>query len=1152
MKNSTFSAQVANNLLTLLQGYSKTIRLLLVMFLTLTVTTNAWGATWEKATSIAAGDVVLLVCESKKMELSSISTTSTKYGIGVSYTTSPAGAYELTVEAGSSSDTYSLKNGSTYLYWSSGNSLATNATKSVNSSWSITFNNGNATIKNAKDATRIIGWNASSPRFACYTSSQTAVQLYKKVTAVQTVAVTGVSLNKTSLTLTEGSSETLSASVSPDNATDKTVTWTTNKSSVATVINGKVTAVAEGSAIITVTTNDGKKTATCNVTVNPKPKYTVTLNAGSGTCAASVTESSAGAGVTLPTPTLDGCGEWSFAGWTTSSVANETSSKPATLLTSTYKPTANTTLYAVYQRTEETEGNGGTEDVSRSYTFSDYTAGTQYADNEAHKLDDNVTLTTTDCHFTSELRIYSSSTYNGYVVSNKLPGRIISIGFNAGNKVDEIAVYGSTNGTAWTEVGQVSVTSTSYKDYTLNFGETNYTYFKLDVVGSNQVRLKSITITWESTSAGGTITTTYYHSTPDCGGSTPDPDPTYYTITLNPNYPAGKTGTFKDKEGNTVNGNLVISLPEGTKTQPIADLYSSISLDGYIFEGWFEVTAEGEKHRENTGTITNDTTFYAHWKEPCTVTFNAGTGTCTGSITETTANGITLPTATLEDCGNWVFLGWAENAIASETTTAPASILYGGSTYKPTTNITLYAIYKRVEGGGSGEEAEATLSFADKAQRTEYTKDIQVWAQNGITLTNNKASSTTDVGDYADPARFYANSQIIISAPRAITQIVADCDESKYATALVSSIGTDASASGITATITPTTQSETYEITLTGQTRFNSISVTYGGGLDTSYYHSEPYCQTCEKFITINKGAETNGTFTLDISGEMATCDTEVAVVVTPTPAAHYHIGGVTATTPTTGGAPTVTDNGNGTYTVTYVANSTGESTINVTFEEDAKATINLYELGVLTTITSEYIGDLYTLPSTSSQSCGTKILVGWSTVTFTETDTKPTENYVGIGSRITLAETQTYYAVFAQSSGGGGGSGDYERVTAALDDWSGDYLIAYDNQTFADGSTGGKTGIGAEGKKVDLSENISNNTIPSNTGDQYNVTLVAIDGGYVLQTKDSQYNYQTNNSNGLANTENIETAKKLGFNVLLYNVEEDLCCKVAKILSND
>ena len=261
-------------------------------------------------------------------------------------------------------------------------------------------------------------------------------------------------------------------------------------------------------------------------------KYKVTFNAGSGTCGtSSLTESTAGYGVTLPTATI--CDGWEFAGWATSSVATETTTAP-TLLSegSNYKPTGNCTLYAVYQRTEETEGNGGTENVSRSYTFSNFTAGTQYADNEVHKLDNDVTLTTTDCHFTSELRIYSSSTYNGYVVSNNLPGRIVSIGFNAGNKVDAIDVFGSTNGTNWTKVGQVSVTSTSYKDYTLNFGATNYTYFKLDVAGSNQVRLKSITITWESASAGGTITTTYYHSTPDCGPTCTDPALAYATATI--------------------------------------------------------------------------------------------------------------------------------------------------------------------------------------------------------------------------------------------------------------------------------------------------------------------------------------------------------------------------------------------------------------------------------------------------------------------------------------------------------------------------------------------------------------------------------------------------------------------------------------------
>ena len=159
----------------------KILSLLLILFLSIG---NAWGqtVTWEKATSIAAGDVVALVCESKKMELSGISTTSTKYGTGVAYTSAPNGKYELTVEAGSSTGTFSLKNGSNYLYWSSGNSLNKTTTKDAKASWTITFSNGNAIIKNANTSARQLQWNASSPRFACYDNSgQTAVQLYKKV-----------------------------------------------------------------------------------------------------------------------------------------------------------------------------------------------------------------------------------------------------------------------------------------------------------------------------------------------------------------------------------------------------------------------------------------------------------------------------------------------------------------------------------------------------------------------------------------------------------------------------------------------------------------------------------------------------------------------------------------------------------------------------------------------------------------------------------------------------------------------------------------------------------------------------------------------------------------------------------------------------------
>ncbi|SHJ13340.1 S-layer homology domain-containing protein [Desulfofundulus thermosubterraneus] len=88
-----------------------------------------------------------------------------------------------------------------------------------------------------------------------------------------TIPVTGVSLDKTSLTMTVGESVQLTATVSPGNATNKNVTWTSSNPAVATVDNtGKVTAVAAGTATITVKTEDGGKTATCVVTVSKWPK----------------------------------------------------------------------------------------------------------------------------------------------------------------------------------------------------------------------------------------------------------------------------------------------------------------------------------------------------------------------------------------------------------------------------------------------------------------------------------------------------------------------------------------------------------------------------------------------------------------------------------------------------------------------------------------------------------------------------------------------------------------------------------------------------------------------------------------------------------------------------------------------------------------
>ena len=92
------------------------------------------------------------------------------------------------------------------------------------------------------------------------------------------VPVTGVTLDKTTLELFTGGSATLTATVQPDDATKKNVTWSSNNADVATVdANGLVTAVSAGTATITVTTEDGNKTASCTVTVTV-PVTGVTLS----------------------------------------------------------------------------------------------------------------------------------------------------------------------------------------------------------------------------------------------------------------------------------------------------------------------------------------------------------------------------------------------------------------------------------------------------------------------------------------------------------------------------------------------------------------------------------------------------------------------------------------------------------------------------------------------------------------------------------------------------------------------------------------------------------------------------------------------------------------------------------------------------------
>lgn len=111
---------------------------------------------------------------------------------------------------------------------------------------------------------------------------------------VNPVTVTGVTLDKTTMDLVAGNSATLKATVAPENATNKTVTWASSNTAIATVdTTGKVTAVAPGTATITATAADGSgKTATCKVTVTAKT-YSLSIDPGAigfGTAAVGYTQ----------------------------------------------------------------------------------------------------------------------------------------------------------------------------------------------------------------------------------------------------------------------------------------------------------------------------------------------------------------------------------------------------------------------------------------------------------------------------------------------------------------------------------------------------------------------------------------------------------------------------------------------------------------------------------------------------------------------------------------------------------------------------------------------------------------------------------------------------------------------------------------------
>ena len=241
--------------------------------------TVTWEVTGGKSgTGISASGLLTVAADETATSLAVKATstvdTAKSDTVTVTVTTTPVTKYALTVTGGTGSGSFE-ENATVTI------TANAPATGKVFDKWTTT------------DGVTFADANAATTTITMPAKAVTVTATYKDQAV--TVPATGVTLNKSTISLyrnTNPRSETLTATVAPANATNKAVTWSSSNTAVATVANGVVTAVGNGTATITVTTTDGSKTATCAVTVS-------TYTSGGSTGGGGGGGSSSGGGSTI-------------------------------------------------------------------------------------------------------------------------------------------------------------------------------------------------------------------------------------------------------------------------------------------------------------------------------------------------------------------------------------------------------------------------------------------------------------------------------------------------------------------------------------------------------------------------------------------------------------------------------------------------------------------------------------------------------------------------------------------------------------------------------------------------------------------------------------------------------------------------------------
>ena len=491
----------------------------------------------------------------------------------------------------------------------------------------------------------------------------------------------------------------------------------------------------------------------------------------------------------LPERAPEACQGSEFVGWTAEQNYSHATDAPA-YITAGSAVNADDTYYAVYA-----EAIGESDQVIMQYTTDETTNMTGNNDASTLGLDEEWWTVIADkgksnlypgLNKEGTIRLYYNVDGSNYItVTSSTSKTITDIEITYKTSYNQGVVIVNGNTIAGEELS--SDESIQVLRYSVNATEfiikNGFTSGK-----NNQVHITQVLIQ--------TGSTTYANYSTTCSA----------TYRVNYELAGGENGCAD--EGVKVGNDYTICNDKPTKT-------------GYTFQHW----TDGTNTYEAGATIENvqsNITLTAVWEANTYEITWWSNGVEYTTTSHTFDTELQLPADPYTCYGAKIFIGWTE---AASVNVDGSDITYINENTNPSENKTYYAVFAD-EKVGEPKEIEATLSFADKAQRTSFSSTQQVWEQNGITLTNNKASAQSNVGDYANPARFYAASSISIVAPGNITKIVFTCSESKYATALATSIGVTSSDTKVTATLDG--KNNTFSIaSLSAQVQMSSLTVTY-------------------------------------------------------------------------------------------------------------------------------------------------------------------------------------------------------------------------------------------------------------------------------------------------------------------------------------